>query len=93
MKIADLILEQQPVGTIGTTAGFTQPVGQTPTVSQNPAVTGNTQALADPKLQAATLAKQKQDKDAQKKQVADQIKTLQQQLQTLQRQQQDLNRL
>lgn len=93
MKIADLISEQQTVGTVGTTSGFTQPIGQTPTVSQNPTMTGNVQALSDPKLQAATLAKQRQDKENQKKQVADQIKALQQQLQTLQKQQQDLNKL
>lgn len=93
MKIQELIQEQQPVGTVGTTSGFTQPIGQTPSVSQNPSMTGNVQALTDPKLQAATLAQQRQEKDRKKKEVADQIKAMQQQLQNLQKQQQDLNKL
>ena len=93
MKIQELIQEQQPVGAVGTTAGFTQPIGQTPSVSQNPSMTGNVQSLNDPKLQAATLAQQRQEKDRKKKEVADQIKAMQQQLQNLQKQQQDLNKL
>lgn len=93
MKIQDLIQEQQPVSTVGTTAGFTQPIGQPPAVSQNPTMSGNVQALTDPKLQAVTLAQQRQEKDRKKKEVADQIKAMQQQLQNLQKQQQDLNKL
>lgn len=93
MKIQELIKEQQTVGAVGTTAGFTQPIGQPPSVSQNPTMSGNVQALTDPKLQAATLAQQKQEKERKKKEIADQIKAMQQQLQAMQKQQQDLNRL
>ena len=93
MKIYELVQEQQPIGAVGTTSGFTQPIGQPPSVSQNPSMSGNVQALTDPKLQAATLAQQKQDREQKKKEVADQIKSMQQQLQNLQKQQQDLNKL
>lgn len=95
MRIIDL-LEQQSMGTIGSTVGATQPVGQTPSTSQNTSLSGNVQALNDPKMkaaQAAALAQQKKDRENQKKQVADQIKALQQQLQSMQKQQQDLNKI
>jgi hypothetical protein len=95
MKIQELIQEQQTIGGVGTTSGITQTIGQPPAAGQgqNPSMSGNVQALSDPKLQAATLAQQKQDREQKKKEVADQIKSMQQQLQNLQKQQQDLNKL
>lgn len=92
MQIKELISEQQPIGTVGTTAGMAQPIGQTPTVSQNPATNGAPVSAVTPQSQAAILAQQRKERDQQKKTVADQIKALQQQLQTLQKQQQELSR-
>lgn len=57
-----------------------------------PTVSGNTQQLSDPKLQAAQLAAQRQEKDLQKKNLQQQIQALQQQLRNLQQQQSNLNK-
>lgn len=48
MKIIELISEQGTVGTVGSTTGMTQPIGQAPTISQNPKQPSNIQA--DPKM-------------------------------------------
>ena len=94
MKIIELVAEQV-VGTVPTGKQAplppTTPTG-TPPQASTPAVAGNTAPLADPRLQAAQLAKQKQDKEKQKQMVQDQIKAAQQQLADLQKQQQDLNK-
>lgn len=92
MKILELFNEQQMIGTIGSTSVGTTPSNQQ-TLGQTPNLTGNVQQLSDPKLQAASLAQQKQQQDQKKKEIADQIKATQQQLLNLQKQQQELNKL
>lgn len=67
-------------------------IGSQPVKPGQPSVTGAVQQLADPKLQAAQLATQRQQKTQQKKTLGDQIKALQQQLRDLQQQQSNLNR-
>lgn len=66
----------------------TPAIGITPTAN----LTGNVSALSDPRMQAANLAKQRQEKDKQKQAVQTQIKTLQTQITTLQKQLSDLNK-
>jgi hypothetical protein len=80
MKISDLIEAIAPVGT--TTAP----------APAAPAVGGNVADLSNPAVQAAQMAKQKQDKEKQKQMIQTQIKAAQQQLLALQKQQQDLNK-
>lgn len=92
MKILELFNEQQMIGAIGSTSVGTTPSNQQ-TLGQTPNLTGNVQQLSDPKLQAASLAQQKQQQDQKKKEIADQIKATQQQLLNLQKQQQELNKL
>lgn len=48
-------------------------------------LSGNVAALQDPRMQAANLAKQKQEKDKQKRAIQDQIAALQKQLADLNR--------
>lgn len=73
--------EQAPIGsTPMPTSGAVPPMG-TPQAN----MTGNTAALQDPKMQAAQLAMQKQNKDKQKKAIQDQITALQRQLSDLNR--------
>jgi hypothetical protein len=73
----------EQMGTIGTTAA---PVGAAPTGAPPAAgLTGNVGATQDPRMQAADLAKQKQQKDQQKKAIQDQIAALQKQLADLNR--------
>ena len=71
MRYSELF-EQMPIGSVPAT-----PIGITPPV---PALSGNTGALQDPKMQAANLAKQQQEKIKQKKVIQDQITALQKQL-------------
>ena len=84
MKIAELVEAITSVGpsTMATTTP-TQPQGQ---------VSGNVQQLGDPRLQAAQLAVQKQEKEKQKQQVAAEIKAKQAEILALQKQQIDLNK-
>lgn len=70
------ILEQ--VGTIGTV-----PSTATPTVA--PSLSGNVTDIEDPKVQAAQLAKQKQDKQRAKQAIMQQIAALNKQLADLNR--------
>jgi hypothetical protein len=75
----------EQIGTIGTT---TAPIGTAPVGASAPpgtGLTGNTGAMQDPRMQAANLAKQRQDKDQQKKAIQDQIAALQKQLSDLNR--------
>lgn len=73
----------EQVGTIGTTAA---PMGAAPVgAPPSPGLTGNVGAMQDPRMQAADLAKQKQQKDQQKKAIQDQIAALQKQLSDLNR--------
>lgn len=73
----------EQIGTIGTTA---TPMGATPPGAPPAAgLTGNVGAMQDPRMQAADLAKQKQQKDQQKKAIQDQIAALQKQLSDLNR--------
>lgn len=91
MKIRELFEQIGTVGSTGTpVAGATIPPTSSPT--QSPNLSGNVQDLNDPKVQAATLAKMKQDKNQQKKAIQDQIKQLQQALQQAQLQATELNR-
>lgn len=80
MRFQDLI-EQTPVGTIGSTPAPTSaaPTGTAPNLS------GNVDALQDPRMQAANLAKQKQEKEQQKRSIQAQIAALQKQLADLNR--------
>ena len=68
----------EQIGTIGAT---TAPAGAPPAAG----LTGNVGAMQDPRMQAADLAKQKQQKDQQKKAIQDQIAALQKQLADLNR--------
>ena len=68
----------EQIGTIGAT---TAPAGAPPAAG----LTGNVGATQDPRMQAADLAKQKQQKDQQKKAIQDQIAALQKQLADLNR--------
>lgn len=70
------IIEQ--VGTIGTV-----PSTATPTVA--PSLTGNVSNLEDPKVQAAQLARQKQEKQKSKQAIMQQIAALNKQLADLNR--------
>jgi hypothetical protein len=73
----------EQMGTVGTTA---TPIGAAPTGAPPAAgLTGNVGAMQDPRMQAADLAKQKQQKDQQKKAIQDQIAALQKQLADLNR--------
>ena len=72
----------EQIGTIGTTAA---PMGAAPGTPPAAGLTGNVGAMQDPRMQAANLAKQKQDKDQQKKAIQDQITALQKQLSDLNR--------
>lgn len=83
MKIAELVEAITPIG--ATTSP--QPMG-----AAQPQVTGNTQQLASPAMQAAQLNQQKQEKDKQKQQIAADIKAKQAELQALQKQQMELNK-
>lgn len=80
MKIAELV---EAITSVGPTTTPTQPQGQ---------VSGNVQQLGDPRLQAAQLAVQKQEKEKQKQQVAAEIKAKQAEILALQKQQIDLNK-
>jgi len=91
MKIADILEAVTPIGST------TNPMGgnSLPQTGNNPApaVSGtNVQQLTDPRLQAANLAQQKQDREKQKQAIQAQIKAKQEELASLQKQQQDLNR-
>lgn len=55
-------------------------------------MTGNVQQMADPRMQAAQLSKQKQEKDQQKRDIMAQIKAKQEELLALQKQQTELNK-
>lgn len=79
MLIKDLLEQVGTIGTVNAVPGVTS----TAMPSQQAAVQGNTANLSDPKVQAANLAKQKQDTAKQKKQIQDQIALLQKQLQSL----------
>jgi hypothetical protein len=73
----------EQIGTIGAT---TAPMGAAPAGAPPAAgLTGNVGAMQDPRMQAADLAKQKQQKDQQKKAIQDQIAALQKQLADLNR--------
>jgi hypothetical protein len=75
----------EQIGTIGTT---TAPIGAVPigTPTTPPSgLTGNVGATQDPRMQAADLAKQKQQAAQQKKAIQDQIAALQKQLSDLNR--------
>lgn len=73
----------EQIGTIGTTA---TPMGATPPGAPlATGLTGNVGATQDPRMQAANLAKQKQDTAQQKKAIQDQITALQKQLSDLNR--------
>ena len=77
MRFNEIIEQIAPVGTTTTPA---QPGAQ---------LSGNTQVLQDPKLQAAQaqqLAQQQKEREEEKKRIQDQIKDLQQQLADLNRQ-------
>jgi hypothetical protein len=87
MKIYELFEQIGSVGssgelvggsTIPTTSGSTSA-----TASTTPTVSGNVPDITDPKVQAAQLAKQKNQQLAQKKAIQDQIAKLQQQLASL----------
>jgi len=86
MKIADILEAIAPMGST-TDQGATPPANP-----GQPQMTGATQQLADPRMQAAQLAKQKQDRDQQKRDVMAQIKAKQTELQALQKQQTELNK-
>jgi len=79
------IAEQGTIGStpLPTAGGSTIPTTAAPTAPSG--LTGNVAALQDPKMQAANLAKQKQQKDQQKKENQDQIAALQKQLADLNR--------
>jgi hypothetical protein len=78
MRIQDLF---EQVGTIGSV-----PSTATPTVAAPAAtMTGNTQALDDPKVAAAQLAQQKQQKAQQRQSIMAQIAALNKQLADLNR--------
>lgn len=70
-------------GTIGSTP-YPSAGGSTVTPTS---VTGNVQQLQDPRLAAATLAKQNQDKQAARNQIMKQIQELQRQITVLRSQQ------
>lgn len=84
MRINDLFETIAPVGTAPASAGTINPAA--------PAVGGNVADLSNPAVQAAQMAKQRQDKEKQKQMIQTQIKAAQQQLLALQKQQQDLNK-
>lgn len=87
MKVVEL-LEQVPIGSTPFPAAGGSTVPPTSGTAPQAApigVAGNTQQLQDPKMQAAQLAKQKQEKDKQKKAIQDQIAALQKQLTDLNR--------
>lgn len=75
--------EQAPIGStpMPPAGGSTVPSTAAPAGG----LTGNVAALQDPRMQAANLAKQKQEKDKQKKAIQDQIAELQKQLSDLNR--------
>jgi hypothetical protein len=75
----------EQIGTIGTTATpmGAAPPGTPPSTPPASGLTGNVGAMQDPRMQAADLAKQKQQKDQQKKAIQDQIAALQKQLSDL----------
>lgn len=85
MKILDILEAIMPV------ASTTNPSSPPPSTGQAQ-MSGNVQQLSDPNLQAAQLAKQKQDREQQKRDVMAQIKAKQAELQALQKQQTELNR-
>jgi hypothetical protein len=76
----------EQIGTIGAT---TAPAGAPPAAG----LTGNVGAMQDPMMQAADLAKQKQQKDQQKKAIQDQITAKREETADLQKQLADLNRM
>ena len=81
MRFFELVEQGGTMGTIGST---TAPAA--PSAPMAPTLGGQNAAdVTDPKMQAAALAKQKQDKFAQKKQIQDQIAALQKQLADLNR--------
>ena len=81
----------EQIGTIGTTAA---PMGAAPAGTPPAAgLTGNVGAMQDPRMQAADLAKQKQQKDQQKKAIQDQITAKREETAALQKQLADLNRM
>lgn len=77
------IVEQTTIGSspMPAAGGSTVPSTAAPAGS----LSGNVAALQDPRIQAANLAKQKQDKDKQKRAIQDQITALQKQLADLNR--------
>jgi hypothetical protein len=79
MRVQELIEQVGTVGTIGTTTMPATPAGSVNTGQ----VTGNVQALTDPKMQASMLAKQKQEKDKQRQAIMAQIAALNKQLSDL----------
>ena len=91
MKILEIVEAVTPVGST------TNPMAPNslPQTGNNPQpnVSGvNSPQLTDPRLQAANLAQQKQDREKQKQALQAQIKAKQEELQMLQKQQNDLNR-
>lgn len=76
------IIEQ--IGTVGSMPLATAP-GVSTTSAPGSSLSGNVAATQDPRMQAANLAKQKQEKDKQKKMIQDQIAALQKQLSDLNR--------
>lgn len=90
MKIIDILEAIAPVGS--TTSPMPAPTSAPLGKPAPGAISGNTTAMADPKLQAAQLVQQKQEKEKQKQAVQAQIKAKQEELQMLQQQQQELNK-
>lgn len=86
MKILDILEAIAPMGS-------TTDLGATPPATPGqPQMTGSTQQPGDPRMQAVQLAKQKQERDQQKRDVMAQIKAKQAELQALQKQQTELNK-
>lgn len=79
MKYSEII-EQ-----LTTIAPTNMPTAATSAPASGATLSGNISSLQDPKFQAAQLAKQRQEKDKQKKAIQDQIAALQKQLSDLNR--------
>jgi hypothetical protein len=78
MRIQDLV---EQIGTVGTVPSTAMPAAAPPPA----AMTGNTQALNDPKVAASNLAAQKQQKLQQRQAIMAQIAALNRQLADLNR--------
>jgi hypothetical protein len=87
MRLTD-IFEQ---GTVGSTPLPSPGGSSVPPTTQSVTLGGNTAQLQDPKLAAANLAKQNQDKATRRKAIQDQMSSLRQQLRSLQTELANLN--